>query len=41
MLVGVRIKNQGSLSIRSSYPISEDQLKTYIESNTAWKFGNS
>ena len=41
MLVGVRIKNQGSLSIRSSYPISEDQLKTYIASNTAWKFGNS
>ena len=38
MLVGVRIKNIGSLSIRSSYPISQDQLNHYIASNTAWKF---
>lgn len=41
MLVGVRIKNQGSLSIRSSYPISEEQLQTYIDSNTAWEFKKS
>jgi len=40
MLVGVRINNKGSLNIRSSYPISNEQLQTYLESNTAWKFKN-
>jgi len=40
MLVGVRIKNKGSLNIRSSYPISNEQLQTYLDSNTAWEFRN-
>lgn len=40
MLVGVRIKNKGSLNIRSSYPISNEQLQKYLDSNTAWKFEN-
>ncbi len=38
MLVGVRIKTEGSLNIRSSYPITQKQLNTYIECNTAWEF---
>lgn len=38
MLVGIRIKDVGNLSLRSSYPISEDTLNKYIQSNTCWKY---
>lgn len=38
MLVGIRIKNAGDLNFRSSYPITEDTLNTYITSNTCWKY---
>lgn len=31
MMVGVRIKTKGNWAIRSSYPISEDNLQRYIE----------
>jgi len=38
MLVGIRIKGTGELSLRSSYPITKDTLNRYIQSNTCWKF---
>ena len=38
MLVGIRVKVAGSLSIRSSYPISEEYLQKYIDSETVWDY---
>jgi len=37
MIVAVRIKYKGKLCFRTAYPLTEKQLKDYIESNTAWK----
>jgi len=40
MLVGIRIRTEGNLNYRSSYPISDQQLQTYIKSGTAWELKN-
>lgn len=34
MLVGVRIRNQGKLAIRSCFPITQDKLNEYIRQGT-------
>ena len=38
MLVGIRLKASGNLSLRSSYPITEKYLKKYIQSGTVWSY---
>lgn len=38
MLVGIRLKASGNLSLRSSYPITEEYLKKYIQSGTVWSY---
>ena len=34
MLVGVRIKFKGKLVVRSSYPITQETLNSYLSSGT-------
>jgi hypothetical protein len=37
MIVAIRIKTQGNLAFRTTYPLSEEQLDDYIKSDTVWK----
>lgn len=38
LLIAVRINAKGKLSFRTMYPITDGQLKSYINKKTAWKF---
>ena len=37
MLVAIRLRNDGNLSFRTAYPISEAKLQVYIESGTVFE----
>lgn len=38
MIIAVRIRPHGELALRTAFPLSEDQLKDYIQKGTAIKY---